>query len=429
MKIAHVRIRNILGIEELEFTAGRFNVISGHNGANKTSVIEAIKSIVPGTEDATLLRRGADRGEVVLLCDDGTEFKRKVGVGRGLSVTKDGARSPEAAREIRGLLDALSVNPVEFLSAKPKDRINVLLESLPMQVDPARLEHIAGSAAQAADPLASALDQIAAVRKAIFDERTLTNRARTEKEATINQLAATLPRAAPGAPTGDLMELEASLAEVDAADATERTRVADKLEGIRKATSDQVEALREEIAKLQVNLAETERKAGLQRDMKRQEFAAKRAPLVAQITTIKANVEAAAAAEATRKTLVQMRQQADGLAGAAERCTTEIDALDAYKSELLAALPIPGLEVREGEVFRDGIPFDRLNKGQQVEIAVEIAKLRAGDLGIICVDELERLDTEHFEAFRTKALESGLQLFVTRVADGPFAVTAADSPD
>mgnify|MGYP001493802624 CR=1 FL=1 len=75
------------------------------------------------------------------------------------------------------------------------------------------------------------------------------------------------------------------------------------------------------------------------------------------------------------------------------------------------------LEVRDGEIFRNDVPFDRLNTAQQVEVAVEVAKLRAADLGVICVDRIECLDSASLEAFRKSALESGLQLFVTRVAD------------
>lgn len=61
MKIAHVKISNILGIAELEFTPAGFNEISGPNGTGKTSVLEAIKAALSTGHDATLLRKGAER--------------------------------------------------------------------------------------------------------------------------------------------------------------------------------------------------------------------------------------------------------------------------------------------------------------------------------------------------------------------------------
>ena len=65
MRVAHVRISNILGIEEIEFAPGGFTEVSGGNGAGKTSVLEAIRAALRGGNDATLLRNGADRGEIV----------------------------------------------------------------------------------------------------------------------------------------------------------------------------------------------------------------------------------------------------------------------------------------------------------------------------------------------------------------------------
>ena len=77
-KIAKIRINNILGIDELEFDAGQFNQISGPNGTGKTSVLEAIKATLRGGHDATLLRTGAEKGETVLVLDDGTEIAKRV---------------------------------------------------------------------------------------------------------------------------------------------------------------------------------------------------------------------------------------------------------------------------------------------------------------------------------------------------------------
>ena len=46
-----------------------------------------------------------------------------------------------------------------------------------------------------------------------------------------------------------------------------------------------------------------------------------------------------------------------------------------------------------------------------------MAKLRAGPLGIACVDRLESLDAASRTELRKRAAEAGLQLFVTRVTD------------
>ena len=183
-------------------------------------------------------------------------------------------------------------------------------------------------------------------------------------------------------------------------------------------------ALAEAIGAETEAFAEMERKAAGQREKKLTEFADRRQRISSSLSVIQAAENQRARHEATRETVAQMRAEGDTLRADADRQTAALEGLDAYKLELLSNLPIPGLEVVEGGLFRGGIPFDRLNTAQQVEIAVEIAKLRAGKLAIACVDGIEALDGEHYDAFKDAAMESGLQLFVTRVSDGDFAINA-----
>ena len=98
MKVALIKIEQILGIEHLEIKPGLLTVISGKNETGKTSVLEAIKSVTTGGKDGTLLRQGAEKGSVVLVFDDGTEATRKVTQKTDtVSVTKDGFRSTTPA--------------------------------------------------------------------------------------------------------------------------------------------------------------------------------------------------------------------------------------------------------------------------------------------------------------------------------------------
>lgn len=435
MHISHVKIANILGIEDLEFDAGAFTAIEGPNGAGKTSVLEAIKAVMRGGEDATLLRAGAERGEVVLVLDDGTELKRRLTAkGSTTIVEKDGIRTSQPAGTIKALHDMLSMNPVDFLrygstAAGKKQRLAAMLECLPIQADPERLEDIAGDAATVADPNASALEQIDAIYQSIYVDRTNTNRAIREKEGSINQLSATLPEPADGVVSADVTELEAAVAKLDEERDAAFARVDTKLETIRTEHDAklaelraQVDTIRDDIEKRIGVMSENEQRAAKQREIDTNKHATAKAPIAAQIAAVRNNQEASIKARTTRDNIKNLRSEADQLQEDADSQTTALEALQAYKVELLASLPISGLEVRDGEIFRNDIPFDRLNSQQQVEIAVEIAKLRAGELGVICVDGLELLDREHFETFRDRAKDSGLQLFVTRVTDGEFAV-------
>lgn len=436
MKIARIKIQNFLGIDSLEFTPGGFNEIVGPNGVGKTSILEAIKSATGSGHDATLLRHGAEKGEVVLVLDDGTEIQERLTPSRTVrDVTRDGKKLTKPTDAIKALTDMLSVNPVEFLTAPKKDRVRVLLETMPITLDAERLAKISGIEVTAAEG-SNALAVINHIRQQVYDDRTGTNRAVTEKESTINQLRVALPDA-PGGVEGDEDELRSQLEQAQATMRAEHNRIDGKLVGLKEISASKVQALRDEArakidainAELQTAidaeraaLAENEAKAARVRQKATDTCSAATQPLAAAIQAIASNRDAAAKRKATLETIAQMEEDKNTLAEDAARQTKALADIDAYKIELLASLPIPGLEVRDGDLFRDGVQFDRLNTAQQVDIAVEVARLRAGDLSIVCVDRLECLDPPTLEAFREKTQAAGLQLFVTRVNGEEFAV-------
>lgn len=455
-RIAKIRIRNILGIEELEFAPGAFTEISGGNGASKTSTLEAIRAAIKGGEDATLLRKGAKSGESVVLLDDGTEIERHITEKTNtVQVRQNGGKVKRPMELVKGLSDAVSANPIDFIRAPKGRRVDVLLESLPVAMDTARIQAIVGPDTKTPDMGGSAFEQIDALRQTVYDERTGTNRAVREKQATINQLSATLPAAEPAAAEdpadaseSDLVaqlaaldeEKDALMAAIDKRLGEYRTEhqavVSQITAGHRKVIGD----LRNQIAQLERQIADEEKaeaaelatetaaqadvelRAANKRTEQTQAFAARREALSGRLKVITSNREAAGRQAQTRQVIATLKAEAEALQADVERQTATLAGLDAYKSEILAALPIDGMEVRDGEIYRHGIVFDRLNQAQQVDIAVEIAKLRAGELGLICLDGIEVLDSTTYEAFRAKAEASGLQFIVTRVTDGPIHI-------
>lgn len=440
MKIAKLKINNILGITELELTPGQFTEISGPNGTGKTSILEAIKSVLETGHDATLLRKGAEKGETVLVLDDGTELSKTVTpTGSTSAVRRNGKREKSPGAVLKSLADMMSVNPIDFLRAPTKDRVRVLLEAMPLVADPAKLTEIAGIKVTAA-PGTHALHLIQQVHTEVYDARTGTNRAVKEKKNTITQLEQAVPPVQEGL-DGDEDELTAALQEIDATRDAELKRISDKLQEIRDNTNIEIGGIRselqaaidklkaeaqEKVDALHANLAKREKQAADARERNVQSFAEQREPIAAQLGTLRQNRDLIARRAQTLETIGVMEIELEGLENEAQRQTEALGAIEQYKSDLLNSLPIPGLEVRDGEIYRDGVQFDRLNTAQQVDIAVEIAKLRAGELGIVCVDRIECLDAESLEAFRERALESGLQLFVTRVCDDEFSINTDD---
>lgn len=426
MQISKVKISSILGIDQLEFKAGAFNEIAGQNGQGKTSVLEAIKAAIKGGHDATLLRKGADKGEIVLMLDDGTQISKRVTEnGSPLTITDpSGEKSKRPTDVLKAITDMLSINPVDFLKAPKKDRVRVLLETMPLEADAARLSKISGVKV-APSPGVHALSVIGQVRQQVYDDRTGTNRAIKEKEGTISQLQLATPEA-PSGVEGNEDELIAKVDAAREARDAELARIATKLAGIKETNQSKIAEIR---AKAQADIdaivtaeREIEGKAAQQRELTTNKFNETATPLNQALAAIRSNRDAAAKRQSSLALIETMTKELEDLKEDADRQTKAIDDIDAYKIELLSSLPIPGLEIVDGELVRDGVHFDRLNTAQQVDIAVEIAKLRAGDLKVCCVDGIELLDSATFDEFRDRAIASGLQLFVTRVSDEEFQV-------
>lgn len=425
LSVSEIRISNILGIKSLVFKAGRFNEIAGPNEVGKTSALEAIRAVLKGGNDATLLRKGEDKGEVVFVLSDETMIRHRVGVGQGTTVERHGVREKEPRSYISDLFDITSANPIAFMEAPDKQRVSILLDSIPMQADPDRVRSIIGDIKVEFDATLPALAMIESVHKAIFADRRDTNRAFVQKESAITQLAATLPQGdGSSAPGEDEADLKLRLSNLDEAYEKERQRIADKLAGITKDYDTCVEVIRNQIAALQAMLATgaenmrgIESRAAGQREISKERYMEQRAPTQRALEAIQGNRDAAVRAETTKGNMRVLRAEADVLQDDAAKMTKSLAGLEAYKSELLKDLPA-GLTVEDGVVMRNGVVFDRLNEAQQIELAFEVAKLRAGKLGIVCIDGIERIVGERYEAFKATAIASGLQLFVTRAIEG-----------
>jgi DNA repair exonuclease SbcCD ATPase subunit len=440
MQINHIRISSILGIDQLELSPKGFTTISGPNGTGKTSVLESIKGALAAGHDATLLRNGAEKGEIVLVLDDGLEITKTVkSAGSTTTVRRDGEKISRPAETIKALTDALSVNPVDFLLAKPKDRTRVLLEAMPLEADTVHLTSIAGVPVSA-QPGVHALHVIDQVHKQVYDARTGTNRAVKEKQATINQLEAAVPPAPEGV-SGDEGELEQGIRAASDERENMLGRITAQLTKLRTQAQADIDAVRAEVQRkideakadgqakvdaINAELSTKEGKAAAARENANTKCTDIIQPLNTQLQIIRNDRESAGRRKQTLDTIATMQTEHEQLKAEAEQQTGALEAIEQYKSDLLASLPIPGLEVRDGEIYRNGVVFDRLNTAQQVEVAVEVAKLRAADLGVVCVDGLELLDSTTLEAFKESALESGLQLFITRVTDEPMSIETTD---
>jgi hypothetical protein len=190
---------------------------------------------------------------------------------------------------------------------------------------------------------------------------------------------------------------------------------------------DEEERFRQEIERLRDEHEDEKSRINESFDNQKEEiqkkFDEKYLPLISEITTLQEQEKQQMSQEKTRELVEQFNNECKDLKEETDKLNNALTGLDNLKAKLLKDLPVKGLEVKDGEIYCENIVFDKLNTAEQVKIAVEVAKLRASELGIICVDGIERLDHDTFNEFRHKAIESGLQMIVTRVGDSELNIT------
>ena len=423
MKITSIKIRNVLGLAKLDLAPGAVNIISGKNGAGKTSFLNSIRAGFRGGHDPGLLRHGAKEGTIEFGIEDGTQIVRRITAER---TTVDvampiGGRIGKPQAFLDSIVDDFGVDPMAIVESPANKRADLLADVMPLEVTPQEIHTAAGRGALD-DGIGHPLDRIERARKTLYDERTGVNRAKKEKAATANQLRESLPATAAEVvpdPSAIIAERVAVVREKSA-----------HLDGAREEKEREVAAARktaeEALAKINADLNQAivaaHRKFTGATDALAVEYDPRLAEFDQKIGKAEEALKAFAGQKKAREIAEEMEREVESLGSQAEALSNGIDGLDGLKRALLERLPIKGLEIRAGDVFVDGVPFDHVNLAKQVEVAVQVAKLRAGKLGLIVVDRIESLDSETLEIFKAAAVEAGLQVFTSKVSDGPLAV-------
>ena len=451
MQVSRIKILNIMGLEQFVLEPGKFTRIKAPNAAGKTSLATAIASVAKGgAHEARLLRNGATEGQIVIEIDDAAlSLEKRVKAGGSDVAVRDESGKKATSKPvamIQELLNLNSVNPISFFTADREERKKILLKAMPVQADPVLLEQITR---QKVSATGNAWDVIAKLYQQLEQERRDTNRAAKEKRNTINQIELALPQK-PDAAVVDMDGITAELHKVDAIKDQKIAAIDKKLSDIRAKHTQQADIVRknndaeadkireqiraleaqlaqknrelnEDLHKLDLDLQENERKAADARTARTNEWREARGALDLQMKSSKAVIEAEARIKERRETIETMGEEAVELENASKSLTESMDALEAYKGELMSSLPVPGMELRGDDILVGGVVWENLNEARRMQIAFEVAKLQVGKCPFMFVDGAQRLDHKSFKLFEENALASGVQCVTFEVDRDPEA--------
>lgn len=136
MKIAHIKIKNFLGVKEVDLKPKKTTIIEGKNTSGKTSILKAIQATFEGVSpDLRPIRIGAQKAELFI---DLEEFKIKRTMtekGHYLSIETASGDKKKAPQEfLKSLIGHLPFNPVEFIFLEPKEQKRYLLNIIQTKI-------------------------------------------------------------------------------------------------------------------------------------------------------------------------------------------------------------------------------------------------------------------------------------------------------
>jgi len=420
MKITKLEIKNFEGLQQLtlEPTEG-VTVLQGYNGAGKTSVLEAIRAAITNrAERSRLVFDAEETGTILFELDNGISGTREVnrqGTAAGpISLRRGDVKMTRAQSFLNGISPAFGFNPLDFINLRDDQQTKVLLDLMPMSVPLPILYRLTDGKLQDIDYQQHPLRVLAAIESQLMDVRRDTGRTARDLEG----MAERLRQEVPGNFDQDAFsgfDLQEAVTTLEAIKAHEETVV---------FYQNSIERIDSQIADLEQRILELH-KAKDRTTEKLEEQLACELPDAAPINMAIAHYKENAAYASKLKQAEEVAEQAIEKRKDYTVLSEQIDAVRAKPGQLLAAtqLPVEGMGINEdGKVTINDLPISELSTGEQLTVAVQIAVATLGDLKIVLVDGLERLDPQNQDVILSALAASGIQAFVARVADSELTI-------
>lgn len=399
LTITELRVENVKRLKSVRVRPdGAVVVVGGRNAQGKSSLLDAIEMAIGGGRSlpAEPIRRGASRARIVADLGDLVIERTFTSKGSELVVKNaDGVPQRSPQELLNELCARITFDPVEFERMDKKAQAKILRE-----LDA---------------PTTAAIEKVEARRVEAFEERTEASRAVKSIKArldplvhhtgvpaqpiSITDLAERLERAHEhnrdrAQRAGRVENAERAIAARDA----EIARLHEALEAANKARGEAVDELAVATENLEATAPEIDT-APIQHQLRGAEATNRK---------VRENQERALVEEELRTAEAK-----------ASELTTEIEALEARKVELLAAakLPVPGLGFDdEGPLFR-GLPLAQASQAERLRVSVAIGLAVNPRVKVLLVRDGSRLDEESLALLTEMAAAAEAQVWLERVSE------------
>lgn len=472
MKIITLDMKNVLGVKEFKLDAGQITTIKGRNAQGKTSILTAIQNAIGGgnlsniknldaEDDARIVLALRDNDGINYVLDkneNGLKIKQQVGDTAGFKAV------PKPQQFLNMLRDCKLPNPIDFLNAKDKERVQLILEAIDLPFDSGKMWEAIGVERGKLGAIPEGmhpLNEIAFVRNLIFDERTGINRTEKAKRSTCEENRLSVPAEIPtvnglAEKENELSGYKTKRAELTEQAGHEKQKLISAAQSKYQHEKIQLENSLEQLilhedAALEAKIAEMRRQSkelkdryheehrnaldmhGQKLEKRKQEAEQKHIEDLKSISELSPEIERLTSElsemREQEKNIVRiktihdqadkMEKEANDLAAYSEQLTNGLKNLDNYKASLSENLPVEGLDLTDNKVSINGVKWEHLNTAQKIIVAVKIIAERSKgfDFKFCLVDGVEALDSENQKVLEQTLLSHDIQAVLGRVVD------------
>ena len=455
--ITKIEFENVGATERMVLDPKPLTIVRGRNGAGKSTIIKAFREFFDGGYDATVVRKGAEKATIKVTFSDGSYGVRVINTKTRKSTVElfspDGEKLRPAQERVSELAEGFSFDALAILTAKKADRLKYLEEFLDVRcsieevMEACREEDLARSF----NPRENAFANIDRLHEVAYQQRTKIN-------VEADNLRGAVQVVRQGVPTLNEDGKDWAAAEAEAAkvyrEATAALQVAEQ--AVKEQAAAAIHAENQKM-KTAADAAEAAYAAAIAAAKAQREFAiaeanaighsnketiarmesdelqrlqAEQGPIVAEARAAydQAREQLAAWNKATgaRDQIAKLEEQIKVKAGRALFLTNVLKRLKDLRAEKQKSNPIPGLEVRDGEIYYEGVEFDAVNTGKRMELCIRMATLRSTKCPILIVDDAINIDDTNWDAFVAAARQSNLQIVAARLDAGDLRIEAYD---
>lgn len=411
MKIIAMRASNVKKLKAIEILHPDQSmvVVTGKNGAGKSSLLDAIWLAIGGGDAAkqvgNVIREGESEASAMVELPQLTITRTWKRRDDGITTTKLSVKNKDGAafQSPQAILDALTgsvaFDPLEFIRLSQKDQVATMLRAIGAEAE---------------------LKAVDAEYTKLYEERTDVNRRARDLQGQLEGLA-------PQAEVPEAVDSEALMQTLNEATQTEarisaHTNRIQLEESKRDGLADQRVRLMKQIEELDNRMAILATEIETQQTM----LSAIPKPDAEVVAAAREQLRQADTKNAARNAIVSNNQRRDVIGkqhveavAKASELTTKLEALDGKKRQRIldSSLPVPGVAFDGNGVTFEGRPLRDCSSAEQLRVSIAIAIALNPKLRVLRIADGSLLDSDGLQIVRDMATMLDFQVWIERVDD------------